>query len=117
MLWTERTGAGPGLAADVGDDWQSDVGYCRVWWAKLPDGEWAFITDFWYPVQGPGLTGIRRQTEYLVCTDQDRPGETATWRRTRFGRVDAQPSEAVAWELCNRVDTTDPVFDWDGRPF
>jgi hypothetical protein len=123
--WFEVKPYGPGPAGDCGGDVQGGEAYCRRWAMELPTGlwglgRWAVITDRWYVASNDGWGGyIERQTEYAGCVDYRDPGLTEVCAEARYDQVfpDERATDALALELCGKVSTDDPIFDWDGAPW
>lgn len=110
-------------------------GACEAWsrrytW-KRPDGPWAVVTFYYYPVDIEARNGedapdagkfdVEEQFELLICTDLDDPGGTELWSYYEYDSPHAvafdSEEEARAW--CEGRAKSDLIrhMSWDGCAF
>lgn len=72
---------------DAGGDIQSSEAWSARWSRRLADGSHGVVTRTYYATDHEGVLGLECETEYLVCADPDRPGDTETWSDARYETV------------------------------
>ena len=96
---------------DVGGDIQSSDAWSARWTRPLTDGQHAVVTRTYYATRDDsGAETLECETEYLVCADPDRPGDTETWSDARHetlahGRHDSGDAETAAHRAVAPTDT------------
>lgn len=109
---------GPSRNGAHGGDRQASESWSRRFVRKLPRALFAVIDVDIYLVQDDdGPVTLERETNYTLCTNPRRPGETEEWVDIRYSPVDWQgtPTERDARAACAAVKARE--LTWDGRPF
>lgn len=64
-------------AGDAGGDRQTTTAYATRWTRPLADGMFAVVTRTCYGIDAkPDEICVAQDTEYVACSDPDRPGDT-----------------------------------------
>lgn len=79
-------------AGDVGGDLQVSEAFSARW-SKPSKGMFAVVTRAYYTVRSGG---VEECTEYLLCRDARRPGDTEVWSDARHRRVDGTDPKRLA---------------------
>jgi hypothetical protein len=82
---------------DVGGDIQSSESWSARWTRQLADGQHGVVTRTFYATSSDdGTRTLECETEYLVCSDPERPGDTETWSDARYETVADGPH--TSWD-------------------
>ncbi len=119
----EANDKAPLPGGDVGGDNQASESWSVRWYRADRPG--ALITEYWYAEEDDDAQHyvITRQTEYLLCTDPDQPGDTEVWSDAVYDTTAAGPfrrlraATLVAEELAKVAADSAPDHTWDGEPF
>jgi hypothetical protein len=92
--WTRREPWVHGNNWPGGDNQKEDAWDCE-WWTQLSDGTYGVVTRYFYVAADldvdsdtEGDSYIECRTEYMVCTDWDRPGDTEINSDQQYETVD-----------------------------
>lgn len=117
-------GSGVRPGGDCGGDRQHGESYSvRFRHPGLPG---AVITRAAYAVESgkrPGRFHVQVQTEFTLCTDPDRPGDTETWSDVTYDDWDRTWRTAAEAEADARDRVTAEVIrdayclNWEGEPW
>jgi hypothetical protein len=107
----------------IGESWQ-----LRFWNDTVPDGVidvFIYVIDHalkTFPPEGPSEFGLQVQSEFTVCRDRTRPGDTEEWSDATYDDLPErypgpQTAEVAARKLAAQYAAWKEPANWDGEPW
>jgi hypothetical protein len=111
--WWTRVDPRVAPAGDVGGDGQLSEAYGARFWHPLADGRFAVIDRAFYVADHGGGPVLECQTEYLICRDWQRPGDTEERSDARYEEHRDHPAtEAAAKRAAERNEEWTCTYEW-----